>query len=65
MLLKNLSLETFVKNFRSTILSKKIPKNSVGKINRTKITLRKLLLETFVKKAVIERCQESTEEKCN
>ena len=45
MLLKKLSLETFVKKIRSTILSKKIPKNSVAKNNCTKMMLRKLLLE--------------------
>ena len=64
MLLKNLSLKTFVKNIRSTILSKKIPKNSVGKINRTKITLRKLPLATFVKQMRCKMLPENTKKQC-
>ena len=58
MLLKNLSLETFVKNIRSTILSKKYQKNSVAKNNRTKMMLRKLLLEMLSKICAAKSCRE-------
>ena len=65
MLLKKLSLETFVKNIRRRMLLKKVPRKCGYKQPYPKFCSENGRSKRSSKIAVTECCQKSTEEKCH